>query len=49
MWTLYIIDQTAYSVQSDLDQHRPQILIVSSIARKELSFYVAEKETFRKH
>ena len=36
MWTVWIRDQTARSVQSDLDLHCPQKLLVSSSVRKEL-------------
>ena len=35
-----IRDQTARSVQSDLDQHFPQKLFVSSSVRKELSVII---------
>ena len=37
MWTVYIRDQTARSVQSDLDVHCPQKLLVSSTVMKDLS------------
>ena len=37
MWTAQIIDQTARSVQSDLDQHSSQKLFVSASVRKEYS------------
>ena len=36
MWTVYIRDQTARSVQSDLDLHCPQKLLLSSTVGKEL-------------
>ena len=36
MWTVYIRDQTAYSMQSDLDLHCPQKPLVSSTVRKKL-------------
>ena len=36
MWTVSIKDQTAHSVQSDLDLHCPQQFLVSSTVRKEL-------------
>ena len=36
MWTVEIRDQTAHSVQSDLDLHCPQKLLVSSTIGKEL-------------
>ena len=36
MWEVYIRDQTARSVQSDLDLHSPQKLLGSSTVRKEL-------------
>ena len=35
MWTMQIKDQTACSVQSDLDLHCPQKLLVLSTVRKE--------------
>ena len=34
MWTVQIKDQTARSVQSDLDLHCPRKLLVSSSVRK---------------
>ena len=37
MWTAQIRDQTAHSVQSDLDLYCPQKLLVSSSVRKELN------------
>ena len=38
MWTVWIKDQTAHSVQSDLDLHCPQKLLVSSLSvRKDLT------------
>ena len=37
MWTVWIKDQTARSVQSDLDLRCPQKLLVSSTVRKELT------------
>ena len=37
MWTEWLRDQTARSVQSDLDQHSPQQPLVSSSVRKDLS------------
>ena len=37
MWTVKITDQTAHSVQSDLDLHCPQKLIVLSSVRTELT------------
>ena len=37
MWTVQIRDQTAHSVQSDLDIHCPQKLLVSSSVRKDLT------------
>ena len=36
MWTVYIRDHTAPSVQSDLDLHSSSKLLVSSPARIEL-------------
>ena len=36
MWTVKIRDQTAGFVQSDLDLHCPQKLVVSSSVRKQL-------------
>ena len=36
MWTVYVRDQTARSVQSDLDVHCPQKLPISSTEGKEL-------------
>ena len=36
MWTMYIRDQTACSVQSDLDLHCPQKILESSTVKKEL-------------
>ena len=36
MWIVLIRDQSARSVQSDLDLHCPQKLLVSSSVRKEL-------------
>ena len=36
MWTVWIRDQTETSVQSDLDLHCPQKLVVLSTVRKEL-------------
>ena len=40
MWTVSIRNQTACSVQSDLDLHSLQKLIVSSSVRKKLSKYL---------
>ena len=40
IWTMWIKDQTACSVQSDLDLHCPQKFLTSSIVRKELKYYV---------
>ena len=37
MWTVLIRDQTARSVQSDLDLHCPQKTLVSPIVSKELN------------
>ena len=37
MWTVQIRDQTALSVQSDLDLQYPQKLLLSSTVGKELS------------
>ena len=39
MWKVYIRDQTACSVQSDLDLHSPQKLLVSSSVREELIIF----------
>ena len=39
MWTVWIRDQTARSVQSDLDLHSPQELFVSSTVRKTYYYY----------
>ena len=39
MWTVQIADQTAHSVQSHLDLHCPQKLLVSSSVGKELILY----------
>ena len=36
MWTVWIRDQAACSLQSDLDVHCPQKLLVSLSVRKEL-------------
>ena len=36
MWTVHIRNQTAHSVQSDLDLHCPQRFLVTSSVRKEL-------------
>ena len=36
MWTMYIRDQTARSVQSDLDLHCPQNVFVSLAVGNEL-------------
>ena len=53
MWTVQIRDQTARSVQSDLDLHCPQKLLVSSTVRKELTlsqtspgFYMSAVQVF---
>ena len=43
MWTVYIRDQTAHSVQSDLDLHCPKKPLVSSTVKKELNLYQASK------
>ena len=34
MWTVWMKDQTARSVQSDLDLHCPQKILVSSSGKK---------------
>ena len=44
MWTVKIRDQTAHSVQSDLDLHYPQKLLVLSLVREEL-IHVQMKKT----
>ena len=46
MWTVLIRDQTASSVQSDLDLHCPQKLLVLSLVRKELTQTVPKKQNF---
>ena len=37
VWTVQITDQNVLSVQSDLDLHCPQKLLLSSSVRKEIS------------
>ena len=45
MWTVYIRDQTALSVRSDLDLHYPQKLLMSSSVREELKDFIEKKKT----
>ena len=44
MWTVQIRDQTAHSVQSDLDLHCPQKLLVSSSVRKKFIWFEILKD-----
>ena len=44
MWTVQIRDQTARSVQSDLDLHCPQKLLVLSIVGNELNANEIKKQ-----
>ena len=40
MWKLQFKDQTTHSLQSDLDLHCPQNILVLSSVRKELIFHL---------
>ena len=42
MWTVKIRDQTARSVQFDVDLHCPQKLLVSALVRKELKRFIIQ-------
>ena len=45
MWTVQIKDQTACSVQSDLNLHCPQKLLVPSSVRKEVKYIYEHLKT----